>query len=280
MSNFDDFLSCEDKAVFFSSFCIEELGEIFRVAKYCREKYVALVSSIDQYLLSERVTISKKLDESRLIQEILEQEMLQMRHYGLPKFNVSGRHVAAQNVNGMPQGCPCNSVGFPGLPSNSPVLDPRYANIGNKIGDPFKITFGSENHNPQDRNMINIPKPRKPIQVRESGSNVFWKNSGKRNNLAANKNKCLNTTTTSASTKKNIQIVKKRNLSLDYGQKFSNKRGTGSSDQGQTHFGGPRKSRDEFLGGNFNRTFQGENFPEKSGFVQNVMRQNGFGMAN
>jgi hypothetical protein len=28
MSKFDDFLSCEDKAVFFSSFCIEELGEI------------------------------------------------------------------------------------------------------------------------------------------------------------------------------------------------------------------------------------------------------------
>jgi hypothetical protein len=194
-----------------------------------------------------------------------------MGHNGLPKFNVSGGHVAGQNVNGMPQGYPCKGVGFPGLPSNSPVLDPRYANIGNKIGDPFKITFGSENHNPQDRNMINSPKPKKPIQIRESGSNGFWKNSGKRYNLAANKKKSLNTTTTSASTKKYIRIVKKRNLSLDYGKKFSNKRGTGSSDQGHTHFGGPRKSRDEFLGENFNRTFQGENFTEKSGFVQNVI---------
>jgi hypothetical protein len=72
MSNFDDFLSCEDNAVLFSSSCIEELGEILRVAKYCREKYIALVSSIDQYLLSVRVTISKKLDETRLIQEKLD----------------------------------------------------------------------------------------------------------------------------------------------------------------------------------------------------------------
>jgi hypothetical protein len=32
MSKFDDFLPCEDKAVFFSSFCIEKLREIYRVA--------------------------------------------------------------------------------------------------------------------------------------------------------------------------------------------------------------------------------------------------------
>ena len=84
--------------------------------------------------------------------------------------------------------------------------------------------------------------------------------------------------------KKNIRIVKKRNLSLDYGQKGGAKKGTGSAGQGQTHVGGPRKPRDEFFGGNFNRTSQGENFPqsypEKSGFVENVMRQNGFEMAN
>lgn len=284
MSNFDDFLSCEDKALFFSSFCIEELGEIFRVAKYCREKYVALVSSIDQYLLSLRVTISKKLHESRLIQEKLEHEMLQMGHYGLPKFNVSGGHVAGQNANGMPQGYPCNSVGFPGLPFKSPVLDPRYANIENKIGDPFKITFGSEDHNPQDRIMINSPKPRKPIQIRASGSNGFSQNSGKRYYLTANKKKSLNTTTTSPSTKKNIRIVKKRNLSLNYGQIISKKRGTDSPGQGQTHLGGQRKLQYEFLGENINRIFQQKNFspsyPEKTRFVENVMRQNVFEMSN
>jgi hypothetical protein len=112
--------------------------------------------------------------------------------------------VAGQNVNGMLQGYPCNSVGFPGLPSNSPVLDPSYANIGNQIRDPFKITFGSEDHNPQNRNMINSGKASKAMQIRDSGSNGFWKNSGKRYNLTANKKKSLFTTTTSASTKKYI----------------------------------------------------------------------------
>lgn len=204
MSNFDDFLSCSDKGILFSSFCIEDLGEIFRVAMECRDKYVGLVNNIDQYLLSVRVTISKKLDQSRLIEQKLSKEMLQMGHYGLPKFNpIGGGHLSGQNVNGLQQGYPCNGVGFPGLPSDSPVLDPRYANTGSQIGDPFKITFGSQNHhNPQNRKMTNSSEPIKPIQIRASGSNGFSQNSGKRCNLTALKKKSLNTTATSASTKK------------------------------------------------------------------------------